>query len=102
MAPEFFRESSDTTPVRYKKTVDIYSLAMVIYQVYTGAPDDDFYPGVQTIPGFIRDKSMGVKPMMNLLENGVPESVAIVLDRAVNKDPKQRPSLVGLAIALDQ
>jgi serine/threonine protein kinase len=100
MAPEFFPENMDESQIRYKKTVDIYSLAMVIYQVYTGAPHTEFYRSVQNVYGFIRNKSTGVKPAMRLLETGVPKSVATVIDRAVDKDPKQRPSLVEFAIAV--
>ena len=100
MAPEFFPASMDNSQIKYKKTVDIYSLAMVIYQIYTGAIRHDFYPGVEDIYVLIGYKSRGEKPKMDQLTNVVPASVAPLVDRAVDKDPKQRPSLVEFAIAV--
>ena len=92
MAPEFF---GNTERVRYNSFVDIYSMAMIIYLVYTGATERSFYPTAHKLVDLIIPKATGLKPRMDKLEtDAVPTRVAAVIDRAMNADPTTRPSLI--------
>jgi serine/threonine protein kinase len=100
MAPEFFAGSTEAGKISYKKTVDIYSLAMVIYQVYTEAHTTDFYPNARQVHMLLTQKIQGRKPMMERLNIDLPKSLATLIGRAVDMDPLKRPTLDQLAKAL--
>ena len=94
MAPEFFRSIDGDQGVRYKSLVDIYSMAMVIYQVYTGVADSrTFYPTAHTYPDLMGPKATGKKIKMDKLKMVVHSQVAVVIDRAMNADLNMMPSL---------
>ncbi len=100
MAPEFFPRNLDFAQVKYKRTVDVYSLGMIIYLIYTEATSKTFYEGI-TGDELMINKSLGHKPKMDLLNtNRVPPNVAPLIDRTVDSDPRHRPSLCELGVAV--
>ncbi len=84
MAPEILESA---TP-RYTKNVDIYSLALILYQIYTGGLHP--FPGCHTLPKLIEAKLAGREPMFT---PGFPQNLRPLVKRGYSRDPYRRPTL---------
>lgn len=92
MAPELFPKSmakEDAENIKYKKTVDVYSLALILHQLFGGGTD--FFPTCHNNITLSFAKSRGEPPMLKLGE--LPPRLRRVISNGVATDPKKRPTL---------
>lgn len=92
MAPEQFPKSlskADLQKVQYKKTADIYSLALVLHQLFGAGAN--FYPDYMDTVMLSFAKSKGEVPQLN--EARVPPRLRDVVRKGVATNPKTRPTL---------
>jgi serine/threonine protein kinase len=108
MAPEIFARMSTADgglrgaaaakeEVKYKKTVDVYSLSLIIYQLYGGGAG--FFPQCRDSIQLVLAKSSGTRPLLSL-ELLPTMSLRSVVRRGVANDPKARPSLAEYRAAV--
>ncbi len=94
MAPELREDARAATPAS-----DIYSLGVVLYELLTG--QRPYEPG-SDIDMALRDLHDAV-PDPRLLNEDIPQPVALVVQKALSKSPKDRFSrAMRLAVALEQ
>jgi serine/threonine protein kinase/ligand-binding sensor domain-containing protein len=89
MAPERFSAGS------YDEKVDIYSLGVMLYQMLTG-----YLPFEQkdsNIYSLILMHAKKMPPPLRTIKDNIPEAVEAVVMKALEKDPKKRPSAGELA-----
>jgi serine/threonine protein kinase len=92
MAPEQFPKSltlADVRNLQYKKTADIYSLALVLHQLFGAGAD--FFPRYRDNLVLSFAKSKGEAPQLNLAQ--LPPRLRSVVRKGVATDPKARPTL---------
>jgi serine/threonine protein kinase len=98
-APELFRPSDPQDPnmcIKYKKSIDIYSLTLVIHLIYGG--NSDFFPGLDTDLHLFFAKMKGQEP--NLVLDLVDSSLKELISRGISADPERRPALEEFAQAI--
>ncbi len=76
---------------------DVYGLAATLFCALSGHPPFERRGGESVTAQLAR---IGVEPIPDLREHGVPVDVADVIDKALSRDPRDRPAMVELGEAL--
>lgn len=90
MPPEQLSEFRDVKP-----TADVFSLAATFYEMLTGKIVYDFKEGVSP---FITISECRIRPLRDVNPD-VPENVALVLERALARNPEDRYQDAGFFLA---
>ena len=78
---------------------DVYALGATLFCCMTGHAAHDRRPGEHIASQLLR---ITTEPLPDLREHGVPDEVARVVERAMSRNPAQRPSAVQLGEWLQQ
>jgi serine/threonine-protein kinase PknK len=81
------------------KSSDIYGLGATLFCALTGHAAYERRSGEQLVTQFLR---IATEPAPDLRESGTPDDVAAVIERAMARDPEDRPSALALGDALRQ
>lgn len=92
MAPEQCRGASDVTG-----KADVYSLGVILYQVLIGHP-----PFVAASAGELLSMHLRDQPTpLRKLDPGIPENLADLVHRMLEKDPGERPEMSEVVLELE-
>ncbi|MEV6336061.1 protein kinase [Nocardia vinacea] len=78
---------------------DIYGLGSTLFCALTGHAAFERRSGEQVVAQFLRITS---QPVPDLRESGIPDDLSAVVESAMSRDPRQRPSATGIGEALRQ
>ncbi|WP_067899607.1 protein kinase domain-containing protein [Nocardia vaccinii] len=92
-APEVL-EGDDPT-----SAADVYGLAATLFCALTGHAAFERRSGENMVAQFVR---ITTQPLPDLRDNGIPEDVSAVVERAMNRDRHERPSVAELGETLRQ
>ncbi|MFI9534362.1 protein kinase [Nocardia fusca] len=92
-APEVL-EGGDPSPA-----VDVYGLGATMFCALTGHAAFARRSGENLVAQFLR---ITTQPIPDLREIGVPDQVAVLVESAMSRDPRDRPSAAALGEALQQ
>ncbi|WP_040685947.1 protein kinase domain-containing protein [Nocardia vinacea] len=92
-APEVL-EGNDPTPA-----ADVYGLAATLFCALTGHAAFERRSGENMVAQFVR---ITTQPLPDLRENGIPEDVSAVVEKAMSRDRHERPSAAALGETLRQ
>jgi serine/threonine-protein kinase len=85
MAPETFTNSVQT---RFGHLVDVYALGVVVFELLMGQPP---FAG-EEVMDYYRAHTTFPPPPIGALRADTPESLALLVDRMLAKEPMERPS----------
>ena len=100
MAPEVIRGRSTAEgieKIQYKKTADIYSLTLILHELFGGG--SKFFPKRRPIE-LMGLKFSGVGPRLQL--ESLPASLRTVIQDGVDNDPKKRTELTAFSDAINK
>src|SRR5207248_8882657 len=92
-APELLRGSEPST------ASDVYALGLTLFAALTGHSPYERRSGEPAVAQLLR---VANEQPPDLREHGVPETVAAVVDRAMARDPADRPSALELGEQMQQ
>ncbi|MEU2255003.1 protein kinase [Nocardia xishanensis] len=92
-APEVLGEEAATP------AADVYGLGATLFCALTGHAAFERRSGEQVVAQFVRITS---QPVPDLREGGIPDDVAALVEWAMHRDPRQRPSAARLGERLRQ
>lgn len=92
-APELLDGASPTA------ASDVYALGASLFNGLTGRPAFERRPGEQLLSQFMR---IATQPLPDLRGHGIPADLAMLIEQAMARDPRQRPSLLELGHELQQ
>lgn len=78
---------------------DVYGLGATLFAALTGHAAFERLSGEQVVAQFLR---ITTQPAPDLCEAGIEADVAAVVERAMSRDPRERPSAVTLGEALQE
>ncbi|MEU1545474.1 protein kinase [Nocardia sp. NPDC005745] len=78
---------------------DVYGLGATLFCALTGHAAFERRSGERVVAQFAR---MTSQPVPDLREGGIPDDVAAVVESAMSRDPRQRPSAAELGQAIEQ
>ncbi|MDG3014660.1 protein kinase domain-containing protein [Speluncibacter jeojiensis] len=76
---------------------DVHGLGATLFCALTGHAAFERHSGEQVVAQFLR---ITTQPAPDLRENGIPDVVSAVIERAMDRDPTRRPSATELAAQL--
>ncbi|MFE3281099.1 protein kinase [Nocardia sp. NPDC059239] len=92
-APELLN-SARPTPAS-----DVYGLGATLFSALTGHAAFERRSGEQVVAQFLR---ITTEPLPDLREGGIPDDVRAVVEAAMSRDPRERPSMTALAEELQR
>ncbi|WP_330252846.1 protein kinase [Nocardia sp. NBC_00565] len=78
---------------------DVYGLGATLFAALTGHAAFERGSGEQVVAQFLRITS---QPVPDLRESGIPDDVSAVVESAMSRDPRQRPSAAAVGEAIGQ
>ena len=86
-APEVLSGEPPTT------ASDVYGLGATLFSALTGHAAFERRSGEQVVTQFLR---IATESAPDLRENGIPDDVSVAVERAMSRDPRDRPSVLAL------
>jgi hypothetical protein len=86
--------------INYDGRADVYSVGIVLYEMLAGRPP--FEKGTSGIVGMILAHIHKAPPPLRELNPNIPESVAALIHRTLEKVPSERPTAAQLADQLEE
>ena len=72
---------------------DVYGLGATLFSALTGHAAFERHSGEQVVAQFLRIAS---QPVPNLRENGIGDDISAIVERAMSRDPAERPTAAAL------
>ena len=78
---------------------DVYGLGATLFAALTGHAAFERHSGEQVVAQFLR---IATDPVPDLRDSGIPEDVSAVIEKAMSREPTDRPSAVALGEELQR